>query len=238
MLRTILFVILFWLATPIEHGEANLLGDPQHTRSAFVEQGPPQAKPQIGHSEAFASSVNFLRNENARLRAENARLEAERNDKNVQGIFEQHGEKSVLQTQKRTLDDHETPEVQQRRASVVAGVKHAWSSYERFCFGQDELRPLSASCGDWLGMGLMIVDSLDTLWYTGLYDEYTRAKQWIKDKLDFSRNYHTVSVFETTIRSLGGLLSAFEVCATNNHYVYNSNLHHLSNSVFRLNILN
>lgn len=53
-----------------------------------------------------------------------------------------------------------------------------------------------------------LIDSLDTLVVMGEYEEFRTAVQLISHKLksfDFDIN---VSVFETTIRLLGGLLSA------------------------------
>ena len=78
-------------------------------------------------------------------------------------------------------------------------------------------------------MATTMVDSLDTLWIMGLkvrtlfggkkhsrrrkqpQDEFFRARDWIRDNLDFNRVAGSVSVFETTIRSLGGLLSAYDL---------------------------
>jgi mannosyl-oligosaccharide alpha-1,2-mannosidase len=55
------------------------------------------------------------------------------------------------------------------------------------------------------------VDSLDTLWIMGLKDEFYEAVQAVAD-IDFGEtNLTTVSVFETTIRYLGGLLSAYDL---------------------------
>lgn len=54
------------------------------------------------------------------------------------------------------------------------------------------------------------IDSLDTLLLMGLHDEYQQAKELVLDmNLDNCKN--TVNVFETTIRTLGGLLSAYEL---------------------------
>ena len=63
---------------------------------------------------------------------------------------------------------------------------------------------------NWGGMGVTLVDSLDTLWLMGLRDEFEEAKQWVAKELTFS-HAGTVSVFETTIRELGGLLSAYDL---------------------------
>lgn len=50
----------------------------------------------------------------------------------------------------------------------------------------------------------------DTLWLMGLRDEFKQAQDWVVRDLTFS-NARDVSVFETTIRELGGLLSAYDL---------------------------
>lgn len=57
------------------------------------------------------------------------------------------------------------------------------------------------------GMGWIIIDSLDTMMLMNLTDELTHARQWIHESLDYDQD-HDVNTFETTIRMLGGLLSA------------------------------
>jgi hypothetical protein len=61
-----------------------------------------------------------------------------------------------------------------------------------------------------------LVDSLDTLWLMGLKDEFWDARDWVRDHLAFDNvagedSVHGVSFFETTIRSLGGLLAAYDL---------------------------
>ena len=55
-----------------------------------------------------------------------------------------------------------------------------------------------------------LVDSLDTLWLMGLKDEFWEGRDYVRDKLRFDR-VGDVSFFETTIRNLGGLLSAYDL---------------------------
>lgn len=97
-----------------------------------------------------------------------------------------------------------------RRKFVKGAMQFAWAGYEKYAFGMDEVMPNSRH-GDnnWGGMGTTLVDSLDTLWLMGMKDEFWRARDWVRDHLS---NDHVgwVSVFETTIRSLGGLLSAYD----------------------------
>ncbi|VDP37761.1 unnamed protein product [Soboliphyme baturini] len=57
--------------------------------------------------------------------------------------------------------------------------------------------------------GATIVDSLDTLYIMGLQSRFEKATEWVQTSLDLSRAGSTLSVFETTIRYIGGLLSAY-----------------------------
>lgn len=73
------------------------------------------------------------------------------------------------------------------------------------------MKPISCTGGQFEPIKLPLVtliDSLDTLVVMGEYEEFKTAVQLISQKIrsfDFDIN---VSVFETTIRLLGGLLSA------------------------------
>ena len=76
--------------------------------------------------------------------------------------------------------------------------------YERYAWTRDELKPLSQTGADWVpgGMGLSILDNLDTLWLMGLDEEYDRARSFVQN-LSFNINAE-VNTFETTIRALAG----------------------------------
>ena len=52
---------------------------------------------------------------------------------------------------------------------------------------------------NWFGLGLTLIDSLDTMYIMGLTDEFEEAKDWVGESLDFSIN-KDVNLFETTIR--------------------------------------
>ena len=57
------------------------------------------------------------------------------------------------------------------------------------------------------GFALTLIDSLDMLALIGDYPEFRRAIVRVMHQVNFDRNV-TVSIFETTIRVMGGLLSA------------------------------
>jgi hypothetical protein len=117
-------------------------------------------------------------------------------------------------------DSSLTPEIlrksdlfaKERRESIRNAMKHAWSGYETHAFGADELAPRSGSPrNNWGGMGVTLVDGVDTLWVLGMKTEFYRARDWVRDKLNWKNVHQPVSVFETTIRMLGGLLSAYDL---------------------------
>lgn len=98
-----------------------------------------------------------------------------------------------------------------RQQRVVDAFLHGWEGYRSSCWGWDEVRPVSKNCtNDLGGLGAQIVDTLDTLLLMGLDSEYAEAKTWVRDHLKMNLNKQ-VSVFETTIRIVGGLLSAFHL---------------------------
>ncbi|KAL9716643.1 mannosyl-oligosaccharide alpha-1,2-mannosidase [Leucoagaricus gongylophorus] len=100
-----------------------------------------------------------------------------------------------------------------KQEAVVQAFKHAWLAYERDAMGADEYHPISregtnlTSAG---GIGFTVADTLDTMLIMGLNEEYQRARRWVEDKLTFDKD-GAFSTFETTIRVLGGLLSALHL---------------------------
>ncbi|XP_070286342.1 endoplasmic reticulum mannosyl-oligosaccharide 1,2-alpha-mannosidase isoform X1 [Myotis yumanensis] len=111
----------------------------------------------------------------------------------------------------------QAPRIQNQRASpnerqqaVIDAFRHAWAGYRKFAWGHDELRPVSKSFSEWFGLGLTLVDSLDTMWILGLRKEFGEARRWVSEKLQFQKDVD-VNLFESTIRILGGLLSAYHL---------------------------
>ncbi|KAF9285196.1 mannosyl-oligosaccharide alpha-1,2-mannosidase [Mortierella alpina] len=100
---------------------------------------------------------------------------------------------------------------EERKNRVKEAFVHAWSAYRRDAWGKDEYHPVSKYGSNMIrkGQGFTIVDSLDTILLMGLEDEFEEAKAWVKNDLDFDQDGE-VNLFETTIRVLGGLLSAYD----------------------------
>ncbi|KAH7826265.1 putative endoplasmic reticulum mannosyl-oligosaccharide 1,2-alpha-mannosidase-like protein [Monocercomonoides exilis] len=99
----------------------------------------------------------------------------------------------------------------QRREAVKEAFLHSWRGYEKFAWGADELKPISKKENNWLGgMGTTIIDSLSTLWIMGFRSEYEKARKWVQDNFNMESG-KCISLFEATIRILGGLLSIYDL---------------------------
>ena len=94
------------------------------------------------------------------------------------------------------------------RERVVTMFYHAYDNYMQQAFPHDELLPLSCQAVDnFGGYALTLVDSLDMLAVLGNRSEFSRAVGLLRDRVTFNIDAN-VSVFETNIRVMGGLLSA------------------------------
>uniref|UniRef100_A0A0N4ZTJ3 alpha-1,2-Mannosidase n=1 Tax=Parastrongyloides trichosuri TaxID=131310 RepID=A0A0N4ZTJ3_PARTI len=97
---------------------------------------------------------------------------------------------------------------------------HGYNSYMKYAFPEDELMPLSCkgrkrgvtpsrgNVDDTLGnFSLTLVDALDTLIVLKEFDEFEKGVKLVIDNVRFDSDFD-VSVFETNIRMVGGLISA------------------------------
>ena len=98
---------------------------------------------------------------------------------------------------------------------VKAEMAWAWRQYRERAWGRDEIKPISGGFSSFPlkteHLGLSLIEAMDTLWVMGLDAEFADALGWVKANLDFDKDGE-VSVFETSIRLLGGLLSAHHAC--------------------------
>ena len=98
-----------------------------------------------------------------------------------------------------------------RREKVKEAFILSWDGYEQYAWGYDVYHPLSKE-GTQMndkgkGMGWIIVDALDTLMIMNLTSRLSHAREWISNSLNYDQDIE-VNTFETTIRMMGGLLSA------------------------------
>lgn len=95
---------------------------------------------------------------------------------------------------------------------LVRGIlKHAWTNYKQHAWGSDELQPLTHTGSNFFGkhpLALSMVDALDTLLICDLHDEYKEAAAYVLTSLTFDHDM-TMSLFESNIRIVGGLLAVF-----------------------------
>ncbi|RAK89835.1 glycoside hydrolase [Aspergillus costaricaensis CBS 115574] len=96
------------------------------------------------------------------------------------------------------------------REEVRTSFTTSWDAYAKYAWaGQDRFHPLSKRGSQMSpnGLGWIIVDSLDTLMIMNLTTRLSDARQWLDKNLTYDQD-QDVNTFETTIRMLGGLLSA------------------------------
>ena len=71
-------------------------------------------------------------------------------------------------------------------------MSHAWSNYEKYAWGANELDPIAKSANYHTVFGIAptgstIVDALDTLYIMGMRKEFEKASEWVKKQLDFDK---------------------------------------------------
>lgn len=110
----------------------------------------------------------------------------------------------------------ESPAAKAVREARLKEVKdaflHAWKGYKKEAWAKDELRPITGGYKTpFCGWAATMVDALDTLWIMGLKEEFEEGLVELRN-VDFTNTEGCqINLFETTIRHLGGLLSAWDV---------------------------
>ena len=98
---------------------------------------------------------------------------------------------------------------------VRAEMRWAWRNYREHAWGKDQIKPISGGFESFPlkdhHLGLSMIEALDTLFVMGLDEEFHEGVDWVKTNLSFDIDGE-VSVFETSIRLLGGLLAAYHAC--------------------------
>jgi len=95
------------------------------------------------------------------------------------------------------------------RSLVTQMFDFGFDSYMKYAFPKDELRPLSCTgMNTWGNYSLTLIDSLDTLYVMNKKQEFRMGVDHVIRSVRFDdHDTESVSVFETNIRVLGGLLS-------------------------------
>jgi mannosyl-oligosaccharide alpha-1,2-mannosidase len=99
------------------------------------------------------------------------------------------------------------------QAAVKDIFLQSYDAYSKFAFGHDSLAPVSKGViDDRNGWGATIADALGTMLLMGFDDLFDQALDFIS-KVNFneSNTPDPVDLFETTIRYVGGMISAYEL---------------------------
>ncbi|KAL1842930.1 hypothetical protein VTJ49DRAFT_3718 [Mycothermus thermophilus] len=98
-----------------------------------------------------------------------------------------------------------------RADAVREAFRVSWDGFYKHAFPHDSLRPVSNGyADDRNGWAASAVDAFSTAIVMGEWDVVDQILQYIPE-IDFSKTMGMVSLFETTIRYLGGLLSAYDL---------------------------
>ena len=95
------------------------------------------------------------------------------------------------------------------REQIKEMFHFGYDNYMKYAFPKDELRPISCSGVDSFGsLSVTLIDTLDTLALFSNKSEFSKQVEWICSEIkNFDKDVN-ISVFETNIRVLGGLLSS------------------------------
>lgn len=128
-------------------------------------------------------------------------------------IYQKAGSKSSSFLN-RVYKEPSAKELAYRRAFVRNMTASAFGAYQKYAWGQPELRPVTQRPfinGSYHLPGLTILASMSTLWVMGLEKEWAAGREWISDKLLPSLQGHQgrLDTSETIRSGIGGLLSAY-----------------------------
>jgi mannosyl-oligosaccharide alpha-1,2-mannosidase len=99
-----------------------------------------------------------------------------------------------------------------RQNAVKQAFERCWKAYRSHAWKHDELAPISEGVRDGFGgWAASLVDNLDNLWIMDMKSDFEDAVQAAME-IDLRKcSLEQINVFETTIRHLGGLLSAYDL---------------------------
>lgn len=101
---------------------------------------------------------------------------------------------------------------EQKLDKIKKTFEFSWAGYKGKAWMEDELSPVSGKYRNpFCGWGATLVDSLDTLWIMDMKEEFEEAVNSVKDINFMTTERKDIPLFETVIRYLGGLLSAYDL---------------------------
>ncbi len=116
----------------------------------------------------------------------------------------------------------ETVDAARLAEEVVEMTHHAYDSFRNYAgWGRDELKPLTCTGHSGLGgLSTTLIDSLDMLAVLGDHQSFEDGVDWVLQNIPNFDKDANVSVFETNIRIVGGLLSAHMIAANKTLNMY------------------
>ncbi|KAK3381543.1 glycoside hydrolase [Podospora didyma] len=98
-----------------------------------------------------------------------------------------------------------------RANAVKQSFQISWNGYYKYAFPHDSLRPVTNSfADDRNGWGASAVDAFSTALVMKNWDVVNQILEYVPT-INFDNTSTEISLFETTIRYLGGLLSAYDL---------------------------
>ncbi|KAK4500269.1 hypothetical protein PRZ48_008458 [Zasmidium cellare] len=118
-----------------------------------------------------------------------------------------------IQHQFKPQSESEAAVRKQRQKEVRLVIERSWRSYKKHAFPQDELKSISGTAQDIYGnWSMTLIESLDTLWITGLKEEYEEAVELVPGiNFNVTSSQEGIGLYDVTSKILGGLISAYEL---------------------------
>ncbi|KAF4637790.1 hypothetical protein G7Y89_g289 [Cudoniella acicularis] len=114
-----------------------------------------------------------------------------------------------LQSRQSRRDDHVLN--RQRADAVKEAFTFAWNGYKKYAFPHDELHPISNGYSDSRnGWGASAVDAFSTACVMQIPEIVNTILNYIPT-INFNQTSDQISLFETTIRYLGGMLAGYDL---------------------------
>ncbi|KAF2744868.1 glycoside hydrolase family 47 protein [Sporormia fimetaria CBS 119925] len=106
---------------------------------------------------------------------------------------------------------YDLPDPVDRAQAIIDAFRFSWDGYYKYAFPNDELHPITNGFSNSRnGWGASAVDALSTAIMMDQADIVYQILNYIPT-IDFTRTATEISLFETTIRYLGGMISAWDL---------------------------
>lgn len=169
---------------------------------------------------------------------EEKKSEINSNQENTKPIKQEKRHKLKLKYNiKRKLTKKEI-ENQNIKEEIKIMFREAYQNYKEFAFPMDELNPISCTGRNtWGNYSLTLIDSLDSLVIVEKnYPLFFKELFWALNNVNFDHDI-AVSVFETNIRIVGGLISSYLLLKERNgiyHSIYQSSIEEVDEWIYKL----